>query len=87
MVKPTVLANAVTTTGLVGYVVCRVLALIAPDLLFALGQSWAHTFNLSAVRSTVPMNFGTFLLGGVTFGVLVWAVTYATASLYNRWLK
>jgi len=87
MVKPIAFANAFAVVGLGLYVGCRVLSLIVPDLLFAVGQSWFHTFNLGAARNTAPMDINTFLIGGVTFGALAWATSYAAAYLYNNFAK
>lgn len=87
MLKPIPFANAFTVVMLGLYVACRVLSLIAPDLLFAVGQSWFHTFSLGSARTVVPMEFGTFLLGGVTSGALTWVAAYTGAYLYNRFVK
>lgn len=87
MLKPQAFANAFTVVGIGLYIGCRVLTLIVPDLLFAVGQSWFHTFNLEAVRGTAPMDIGTFSLGGITTGVLVWVTAYTGASLYNKFAK
>jgi len=87
MLKPQAFANAVAVVGLALYVVCRVIALIAPDLLFNVGQSWFHTFSLNAVKTTSTFDLGTFLFGGITFSILAWVTAYATASLYNKFAK
>lgn len=87
MVKPIILANTLTTVGLGLYVACRVLTLIAPDLIFNIGQSWFHTLNMESMKAATVFGLGTFLLGAVTFGALVWVTTYATAALYNQWSK
>lgn len=87
MLKPQAFANAFTVVGLVLYVVCRIVSLIAPDFLFAIGKSWFHTFSLDSVRAVAPTDIGTFVLGAVSLAVLVWVTAYATASLYNKWAK
>lgn len=87
MLKPVPFANAITVVGLGLYVVCRVLSLVIPDLLFAVGQSWFHTFSLDSSKAVTPMDLGTFLLGGITFGVLAWVTGYAFAYLYSRFAK
>ena len=87
MLKPQPFANAVTIVGLALYVVCRIIALIAPDLLFSVGQSWFHTFSLDAVKATPAFDLGTFLFGGITFGILAWVTVFTTASLYNKFVK
>lgn len=87
MVKPIALANASTVVALGIYVVCRVVSLIASDLLFNVAQSWFHTFSTESVRSVTPMDIGTFIFGAVTLSVLVWAAAYAGAVLYNKLAK
>ena len=87
MVKPTILANSVTTVGVVLYVVCRVLSIIAPDFLFNVGRSWFHTFSLDTLRNTASIDIGTFVFGAITLAVLTWITTYAAAALYNKWSR
>jgi len=87
MLKPMAFANAFTVVGLTVYVVCRILSLVVPDLLFNIGTSWFHTFNLNALRATAPMDIGTFLFGAITFGAFVWITAYSGAALYNALAK
>lgn len=87
MIKPVAFANAFAIVGLGLYVGCRVLALLVPDLLFAVGQSWFHTFNLESVRGTAELDISTFLIGGITTAILVWATFYLGAYLYNKFAK
>ena len=83
MVKPVALANAVAAVGGVLYVACAAASAVAPNLVIALGQSWAHTMNLEAIKATTPLTVGGVLLGFVTFVVATWVVAYASAVLYN----
>jgi hypothetical protein len=85
MIKPIVLANAVATVVGAGYIVCRLVAAIAADFLFSVGQSWLHTVNLAPLRTTSPMPVGMFILGLVTSVVVSWVAAYASAELYRRW--
>lgn len=87
MLKPIPFANALTAIGLGLYVVCRVLSLVVPDLLFTVGQSWFHTFSLDSSRTVASWELGAFLLGGITFGALAWVTGYAFSFLYNRFAK
>jgi hypothetical protein len=86
-IKPIVLANAATTVAVVGFVLCRVLSYLIPDILFTIAQGWVHTFNLEPIRATIPIRLGLTLLEGVLFAGLIWIATYAVASLYNAWAK
>lgn len=87
MLNSKAFANAFTMVGVGVYVVCRVLSLVAPDLLFSIGRSWFHTFNLDSVRADMPMDLGIFIFGGVTLAALLWVTTYIGAELYNSWAK
>ncbi|MDO8658920.1 MAG: DUF5676 family membrane protein [Candidatus Levybacteria bacterium] len=87
MLKAIPFANAFTVVGIALYVICRILTLLAPDFLFSIGQSWFHTFSLNASKTATPLDFGTFLIGGVTFGIFVWLTSYAGANLYNKFAK
>lgn len=85
MIKSIVLANALATVVGAGYILCRLVAAVAPEFLFNVGQSWLHTVNLAPLRTTSPMPTGMFVLGLVTSVVVSWILTYATAKLYERW--
>lgn len=87
MLKPIAFANAFTVVGIGLYIGCRVLSLIAPQLLFTVGKSWFHTFTLEVQKGVIPMEPGTFLLGGITFGALTWITAYSGAYFYNRFAK
>jgi len=85
MIKSIVLANALATVVGAGYILCRLVAAVAPEFLFNVGQSWLHTVNLAPLRTTSPMPTGMFVFGLVTSVVVSWILTYATAELYERW--
>lgn len=85
MIRPIALANALATVIGAGYILCRLVAAIASDFLFSVGQSWLHTVNLAPLRTTSPMPAGMFALGLVTSVVVSWVGAYATAELYRRW--
>lgn len=87
MLKEKPLANSAAAVVGVGYVLCRILTAIAPQVIFTIGQSWFHTVNLSSVQATTPMSFRLFLLGLVSSMVVAWVSVYAAARLYNRWEK
>jgi len=85
MIKPIVLANALATVVGAGYILCRLIAAVAPQFLFNVGQSWLHTVNLEPLRTTGSMSAGMFALGLVTSVVVSWVAAYVTAELYRRW--
>ena len=84
MLKPVAFANAVTTVGVAGYMICMVLSAIVPDLVFNISQSWLHALNLNVLRLTEPMNIGSALFGAISFAALVWIASYIGVSLYNK---
>ena len=85
MVNSRALAHAVATVVGIGYVLCRLIAAVAPQFLFNVGQSWFHTMNLEPLQTTGSMAAGMFVLGLVTSVVVSWASAFATAELYRRW--
>lgn len=87
MMKSNVLANSVAVVTGVSYILCRLIAIVAPNLLFSIGQSWIHTVNLESVQATTSMSMGTFVLGLVSSVVVAWVAAYAVAQLYNKWEK
>ncbi len=77
------LANAATVVGESLYVLCRLVSVVAPDLLVWLFQPWFHGLTLDTFRPEFRPD--EFALGFVTFGVFVWLVVFATGLLYNTW--
>lgn len=77
-------ASAILTGGF--YLVCRLLAGIAPDLLRAIGQSWFHTYDLSTIP-VADLGFGLTLVGFLTAVGLGWLTGYLLAWVYNKLAK
>ena len=78
-------ANAVTTVGLALYLLCAVVAIVAPDLLIGFFQPWLHGLRLDPLRPAGTwFQFGDFVTGLITWGLSAWLVTAAIAWLYNR---
>ena len=79
------LANAAAVVAAATFTVCRLVALLAPDALRSLAQSWFHGVAFA------PAGFGMgpveFLVGLVTFSGFVWLGTVAVAALYNAWSR
>lgn len=87
MLKPKILAYAVTIVFAVAYTTCGIVAYFFPDLFWYITNSWFHAINLETVKSTTPVNIGTFSFGVITFSIYVWVLVYAGAALYNYLLK
>jgi hypothetical protein len=77
------LAGAAAIVAAVAYVVCLVISQVAPDLLLALFQTWAHSFSVAPLQTTPTFQPGSAVVGLVTFSGFVWLTTAATAALYN----
>lgn len=85
MLDSKALANASALVTVVIYIICVVLALVAPDLLFSLlSLSW-HTVNTELLRDTQSnLNAANVVLGAIVSTVLVWVTIYSVASVYNK---
>ena len=87
MIKSVPFANAAAIVMLGLYFACRILASVAPDFLFSVGQSWFHTFNLESGQAVVPLEMGSLLFGAVSLAVVTWVTAYAFSEIYNRLAK
>lgn len=86
MINTMAAANAVAVVTGASYVICRVLVWVAPGWLFAIAQSWFHTFAISAESAGVSTS-GSFLLGLISSMVVVWLFTYAVVVAYGKLAK
>lgn len=87
MTKPVALANSVTIVWVIAYVLCAIIAFIAPNMYFGVLGTWGHSLNIDMIKSTTPMSLQSTFIGTVTFGIYIWIVTFAIAKLYNRFTK
>lgn len=87
MLHPKAFAHAVSLALGAGFILCGILAFAMPYAFFAVAASWFHMINLELIRSTEPMNAGTFIVGVVTFVFYVWISAYASAYFYNKLAK
>lgn len=86
MLKTRPLANSLAVAMGIFYVVCRLLAAVAPDFLRSIGQSWFHTYDLSALPAGSPTGGG-FIWGLVTSMAAAWIFGYLWGWFYNRLAK
>jgi hypothetical protein len=77
------LASAAAIVAAVAYVVCLVISLVAPDLLLAIFQTWAHSISVASLQTTPSFQAGPALVGLLTWSGFVWLTTAGTAALYN----
>ncbi len=83
MLKEIPLANTSALVVGIYYVICRLLASLAPDALKALSQSWFHTFDFSSLPAT-NLGLGTTLFGFLTAVGLSWITGYLFVFVYNK---
>ncbi len=83
MLNARAFANAVTAVTAVVYVICLLLSLAAPGVVFGVAQSWVHGLSLEGMKSAQTISLGSAAGGLITISLLAWVTTYATICLYN----
>lgn len=86
MLKAKEFANAMTIVWLVAYIGCFGLAYFAPSLYAGIAGNWFHSINLQMSNLPPTLRINT-LVGFITFGLVVWILSYAFAQIYNRLVK
>lgn len=81
------IANSLAVVGGGYYIICAILALVAPDLYKSIAISWAHGVDLEKVWRTSPPDFGTMLIGFITFTIAAWITGYVFGYVYNYFAK
>lgn len=76
-------ASAVVTGGV--YVFCALAVALLPDLSRAVTESWFHALDLGKIWTGAPR--GNFVLGLASAAGGSWIVSWAFASLYNKFTK
>lgn len=85
MLESKALATASAVVALAYYLLCVVLVLAAPDLLFNFFALTTHGVDISSLRPTgTSLNLVNVLLGAVIFTAFTWVTLYCTAEVYNR---
>ncbi len=84
MLQVKALANSAAAFAAASYVVCGVLAVVAPDVYFGIARSWIHGMDLSVLFPTgTTATSGSFVLGLVTLTAVAWVAGASLAVLYN----
>lgn len=83
----TKLANAVTLSVFIFYVICTLFVIVAPDAAMAVAAGTMHIPKLGDVLGDVEVTFGGFLLGVIPLLIYFYAGAYLVATLYNRSVK
>ncbi|MBI3979655.1 MAG: hypothetical protein HY331_15855 [Chloroflexi bacterium] len=84
MIRVFPFATALAGVSAAFYVLCAVLALLAPSFFLALFQTWVHGLNLSLLAAGVPLvTPAGFVVGLVTFTLIAWLFGAVWGALYN----
>lgn len=86
MHNPKATANALAVVGGVLYIICTIWTLISKESFLGLMGTWAHSLDMNSLPQKTP-DFGTLIIGFVTFTLAVWVVGYAFAICYNYFAK
>ena len=82
------LARAATTVAVAAYLICAALAILAPEALMWVFQSWFHGLGVARLRPAgASLQAPQLVVGLITFGGAVWLTTAAIAALYNGWTR
>lgn len=84
--NPKATANALAFVGGVSYILCAVWTLLSKASFMRLMSTWVHGIDMSALPQKTP-DFGTLILGFITFVIAVWITGYAFAVSYNYFAK
>lgn len=84
--NPKATANALAVIAGVLYLICAVWTLISRNSYMGVMNTWVHGIELSALPAK-NLDFGTLLIGFVTFVLASWVTGYAFAYTYNYFAK
>lgn len=84
--NPKATANALAVVGGALYLICAVWSFISRESFMAIFNTWTHTVDLSRLPTRQP-DFGSILIGLITFVIASWVTGYAFAYIYNYFAK
>ncbi len=79
-------ANSLTLATTVFYIACALLAVLIPDFLLAIFQSWFHGINVVSLATT-QRSLSNFILGLISLTAISWVFGYIWAWTYNKLSK
>lgn len=82
MHNPKATANALAVVGGGLYILCAIWTLISRASYLGMMSTWAHSLDMNALPQKAP-DFGTLVIGFVTFTLFAWVTGYAFAVCYN----
>lgn len=86
MHNPKATANALAVVSGVLYIICAVWTMISKESYLGMMSTWAHSLDVNALPQKAP-DFGTLVIGLLTFVIAAWITGYAFAVCYNYFSK
>jgi len=88
MLRVTAFANAIASITAAFYVICVILAAVAPDLYLGIARTWVHGMDMTVLYPEgTTTTLGSFVLGLVTLTATGWLAGASLAYVYNRQLS
>lgn len=82
MHNPKATANALASVGGILYIICAVWTMISKESYLGIMGTWAHSLDMNALPQKTP-DFGTLVIGFITFVIAAWITGYGFAVCYN----
>lgn len=84
--NPKATANALATVAGGLYLICAIWTLVSRDSFIGVIGTWAHGVDLNALPAKTP-DFGTLIIGFITFVIASWLTGYAFVYAFNYFAK
>lgn len=84
--EPVATANALATTIAIGYVVCAIFVVVAPDLSREITKALFHGVEITQFDGRTA-SMGSFVLGFISATVGSWLMGYLFAVMYTFFSK
>ena len=86
MLNAKAFSNAMTAVWLGAYLVCALLATLFPSLYLGIAGTWFHAMTLQ-MSNKPTLSISSLGIGFITFGLMVWVMSYLFVWLYNKLSK
>lgn len=84
--NPKATANALAVIGGTLYIICAIWTMVSKESYLGLMSTWTHSLDINALPQKTP-DFGTLVIGFVTFLITAWVTGYAFSACYNYFAK
>lgn len=78
-----ILANSLALLGGGYYLLCLLVAILAPDLYKLIAGSWMHGIDVIKVWRDTPLDITGMAIGFISFTISAWVTGYLLANIYN----